>query len=102
MRKFVSYYCKFTTADRVGIERRRLGGGHHHASRSRQYHFVICDCSECQRIRRLGWVSIRLPKNRCVVLLRIQTDEKEGYLCHLHSEEASPIGTLSLRWSRYA
>lgn len=34
-----------------------VGRGHHHVARACEHHLVVCDCSEYEGVRRLGWVS---------------------------------------------
>lgn len=38
------------------LARSGVGGGHHHASRSRQHHSPLRDCAEYEGVRGLGWV----------------------------------------------
>lgn len=37
-----------------------MGRGHHYASRPREYHPLVSDCTQHERIRRLGGVSTSL------------------------------------------
>jgi antiviral helicase SKI2 len=53
----------------ISIARCRVGGSHHHVTRTCQYHLALCHGAEHQGICRLGWVC-QLHMTLCNVLTR--------------------------------
>ena len=50
----------------------------------------------------VGWVLNDLRYVLRTIITTFQTNKEKGHICHLHLQEASPAGALSVCWSRHA